>query len=66
VAGGWARLHNEELRNLYASPNVIWVIKSMSMIWAEHVAGMKARMNWYNVLVGKLEGKTPLEIPMCR
>jgi hypothetical protein len=32
LAGGWKRLHNEELRNLYASPNVIRVIKSRMMI----------------------------------
>jgi hypothetical protein len=29
VAGGWRRVHNEDLRNLYASPNVISVIKLM-------------------------------------
>jgi hypothetical protein len=34
VAGGWRRLHNEELHNLYTSPNVIRVIKSMRMKWA--------------------------------
>jgi len=35
VAGGWRRLHNEELHNLYASPNIIRVIKSGSMKWAD-------------------------------
>jgi len=33
VAGGWRRLHNEELHNLYASPTIIRVIKSRSMRW---------------------------------
>jgi hypothetical protein len=37
VAGGWRRLHNEELHNLYPSPNVIKVIKSRITRWAEHV-----------------------------
>jgi hypothetical protein len=31
VAGGWRRLHNEDLHNLYASPNTIRVIKSRGM-----------------------------------
>jgi len=37
VAGGWRRLHNEELHNLYISPNIIRVIKSRRMKWAGHV-----------------------------
>jgi hypothetical protein len=32
--GGWGTLHNEELRNLYASPNIVKVIKSMRKRWA--------------------------------
>jgi hypothetical protein len=40
VAGGFKRLHNEELHNLYASPNIIQVIKSRKMKWAGHVAHM--------------------------
>jgi hypothetical protein len=40
VAGGWRRLHNEELHNLYASPNTVTVIKSMGMRWARHAAHM--------------------------
>jgi hypothetical protein len=35
--GGWRRLNNEELYNLHASSNVISVIKSMRIRWAEHV-----------------------------
>jgi hypothetical protein len=38
VAGGWRRLHNEELHNLYSSPNIITMIKSRRIRRAEHVA----------------------------
>jgi hypothetical protein len=41
VAGSWRRLHNEELHNLYASPNIIRVVISRRMRWAVHVARMK-------------------------
>jgi len=51
VAGGWRRLHNEELHNLYASPNVIRVIKSRRMRWAGHVARVGEMRNVYSVLV---------------
>ena len=34
----WRKLHNEELNDLYSSPNCIWVIKLRRMQWAEHVA----------------------------
>jgi hypothetical protein len=37
VAGGWRRLYNEELHNLYASPNIITVIKLRRMRWVEHI-----------------------------
>jgi len=57
VAGGWRRLHDEELHNLYASPNSIRAIKSRRMRWAGHVARMR---NVYNILVRKYEGKRPL------
>jgi hypothetical protein len=54
VAGGWRRLHNEELHNLYASPNVITgVIKSMMMDWAGRVACMEQMRNAYKILSGK-------------
>jgi hypothetical protein len=48
-ARNWRRLHNEELRNLYASPNIIRVIKSEKMRWAGHVAHMGDMRNTYNI-----------------
>jgi hypothetical protein len=38
VTGGWRKLHNEELHNLYSSPGIITMIKARSLSWAEHVA----------------------------
>jgi hypothetical protein len=43
VAGGWRKLHNEELHNLYSSPSIIRMIKSRRMMWARHVARMRRR-----------------------
>jgi len=40
VKGEWRRLHNEELNDLYSSPNIVRVIKSRKMRWAGHVAHM--------------------------
>jgi hypothetical protein len=40
VAGGWRKLHNEELHGLYSSPNIVRVIKARRMRWAGHVASM--------------------------
>jgi hypothetical protein len=45
VAGGWRRLHNEELRNVYASSDITRVAKSWRMIWAGHVARMGSMRN---------------------
>jgi hypothetical protein len=38
VTGDWRKQHNEELHNLYSSPNIIRMIKSRRMRWARHVA----------------------------
>jgi hypothetical protein len=44
VTGGWRKLHNEELHNLYSSPSIIRVIKSRRMRWAGHAARMERRI----------------------
>jgi len=66
VTGEWWRLHNEELNDLYTSPNIVRVIKSRRMRWAGHVARMDEERGVYRVLVGKPEGKRPLGRPRHR
>jgi hypothetical protein len=66
VTGGWRKLHNEELHNLYSSPSIIRIIKSRRMRWAVHVARMGEKRNAYRMLVGKPEGKRPLGRPRRR
>jgi len=65
VTGEWRKLHNEELRDLYSLPNIVWVVKSR-MRWAGHVARMGEGRGVHGVLVGKPEGKRPLGRPRCR
>jgi hypothetical protein len=60
VTGEWRKLHNEELHDLYCSPNILRVIKSRKMILAGHVARMMEVRGMYRVLVGKFEGKRSL------
>jgi len=62
----WRRLHNEELNDLYSSPNNARVKKSRRMRWAGHVARMGEERGAYKVLVGKPEGKRPLGRPTRR
>jgi hypothetical protein len=59
VTGDWRKLHNEELHNLYSSPNKIRMIKSRRIRWAWHVARIGAKRNAYRILVRKPEGKRP-------
>jgi hypothetical protein len=66
VTGDWRKLHNEELHNLYSSPNIIRTIKSRRMRCAGHLARMGEKRNEYRILVGKPEGKRPLERPRRR
>jgi hypothetical protein len=64
VTGGWRKLHNEELHNLYSSPSIIRMIKSRRIKWAVHVARMEEKPNACRILVGKPEGKRPLGTPI--
>jgi len=66
MAGGWRRLHNEELRNLYALQNIITVVKSRRMGCAGNVACMRTVRNSYKMLVRKYEEKRPLARPRRR
>jgi len=52
VTGEWRKLHNEELNDLYCSPNILRVIKSRRMRWAGHVARMGEGRVVCGVLVG--------------
>jgi len=58
--GGWRKLHNEELNDLYSSPNIIRAIKSRRMRWAEHVAHIKKGAETYRISVERPEVKSPL------
>jgi len=64
--GEWRRLHNEELNDLYSSPNIVQVIKSRRMRWAGHVARVGEERVVYRVLAGKPEGRRPLGRPRRR
>jgi hypothetical protein len=64
--GSWRKLHNDELHGLYSSPNIVNVIKSRRMRWAEHIARMEERRGFYRISVGWREGKRPLGRPRHR
>jgi hypothetical protein len=57
VTGEWRKLHNEELNNLYSSSNIVRVIKSRRMRWAEHVALMGEGRGVYRGFGGETRGK---------
>jgi hypothetical protein len=61
VTGEWRKLHSEELNIFYPSPNIIRHKKSMRMRRIRHVHAWERKV--YKVLVGKPEGKRPLERP---
>jgi hypothetical protein len=64
--GELRRLYNEELNNVYSSPNCIWVINSRRMIWAGHVSRMGEKRGAYRILVGRPEGRRLLGRPRHR
>jgi hypothetical protein len=64
--GGWEKLHNEALHNLYTSPDIIRMIKSWRMRWVGHVSCMGEIRYAYKILVRKSEGKRPLGRPRYR
>jgi hypothetical protein len=60
VTGGWRKLHNEDLHNLYSSPSIIRMMKSRRMRCVGHVAGIREKRNACRILVAKPEAKRPL------
>jgi hypothetical protein len=64
--GSWRKSLNDELHDLYSSPNIVRVIKARRMRWAGHVVRMGEGRGAYRVLVGRPEGKRPLVRPRCR
>jgi hypothetical protein len=60
VAGGWRKLRNEELHNLYVSQNLVRLVESYRLRWRGYVARTTGEIrNEYKILVGKPEGKRP-------
>jgi hypothetical protein len=62
----WRKLRDEEMNNLYSSPNIFRVIKPRRMRWAGHVARMGEGRGVYRVMVGKTEGRRSLGRPRRR
>ena len=66
VLGRTMKVYNNELNDLYSSPNIVRVIKSRRMRWTGHVARMGEEREVYRDLVGKPEGRRPLGRPRRR
>jgi len=58
VTGQWRRMHNEELNDLYSSPNIVCVIKLRRIRWAGYVARMGEERVVNRVLMGIPEGRS--------
>jgi len=63
VTGEWRKLHNEELNDLYCSPNIVWVIKWRIMGWAEHVARVGRGEVYKGFCWGNVRERDHLEDP---
>jgi hypothetical protein len=55
IVGDWRKMHNEELRNLYSSPNIIRMIKSRRTRWAGHVTCLGEKRNSYRGFIEKTQ-----------
>jgi hypothetical protein len=66
VTAEWRRLHNEERNDLFSPPNIVRVIKSRRMRRAGHVPCIAEKRGAYRILVGRPEGRRPLERLMHR
>jgi hypothetical protein len=66
VTGECTKLHSEKLDTLYSSPNIIKQIKSRRLRLAGRVTHIGEKKNMYKVLMGKPDGKRPLERPRRR
>jgi hypothetical protein len=66
VTGVWRKLHYEELHDLSSSHTIERVMKSKTIRWVGHVARMGDGRGVYRVLVGKPEGKRPMNRPRHR
>ena len=58
--GEWIRLHNEELRCLYRSPNIFRMNKCTRLRWAGHIASMEEGRSAFKIFIGKPTGKRSL------
>jgi hypothetical protein len=66
IRGGWRKLQNKKLHNVYFSPDIIRSIKSRRMRWEGRVARMRENINAYRVLVGRPARGRPLGRLMLR
>ena len=64
--GDWRRLHNEELQSLYRSPNIVRLIKSRRLRWADHTVRMEEGRSAFKILTSTPTGKRPLGRPRHR